>query len=180
MSNTRDFSADARSAKADRLDAAIDAVARRMVEVRDDADLATRIAGALPGRRWRFTWLIPPLAAAGALAIAVWLWTPRDRATAPPLPAASTGEIAEMRARIEPVEPVEPLEPGTEPLEPLEPLEPASSDHERSLAPVAVPVELALSTVTPRELPAMAPLTLEPLEIGELPLTAETFSPREF
>ena len=71
-----------------RLDAAIDQVAARMVQVREDEDLALRIAAALPERSSRFSWLIPQFAAIAAFAIAAVVWTTRDTATPSLLPSS--------------------------------------------------------------------------------------------
>ena len=49
-----------------------------MVQVREDEDLALRIAAALPERSSRFSWLIPQFAAIAAFAIAAVVWTMRD------------------------------------------------------------------------------------------------------
>lgn len=163
---------------ADHLDRSIDAVAKRMVDVREDAEFAARIASALPVRRSRFFWLIPQLGAAAALVVAAVVWSNRDV----PAPAETTIAMVPLRAAVdavEPFRPVEPLAPAVpvriRPLQPLERL-----DHERALPAVEAPGVLAFSDLAPRDLPDVAPLTLLSLEIGELPLTGESFPPREF
>jgi hypothetical protein len=65
-----------------------------------------------------------------------------------------------------------------EPLEPLERLEPLEGDHERSLPAIHAMTALAVSDVTPAELPATPGLELAPIAITELPLTAESFPRR--
>lgn len=163
-----DLSAEARSAK-------VDVVAKQLVDVQEDAELAARIASALPERRSRFFWLIPQLGAVAALVVAAVVWSNHE-APAPPL---ATIAMVPLRAAVDAVEPFRPIE--SLPLvriEPLEPLEP--SDHERSLPAIEAPGVLAMSDLAPRDLPVVEALTLQPLEIGELPLTGESFPPREF
>ena len=170
-----DLSAEARSAK-------VDAVAKQMVDARDDAQFAARIAARLPARRVRFNWLNPQLSGAAAIAFAVVLWFTR----ATPAPPASTIAMVPLRAAVDAVEPfraelVAHMEPGTglvEPVEPMEPMEPV--DHERALPAAPAPGVITLGDLAPRELPALGTLTLDPLEVGELPLTGESFPPREF
>ncbi len=65
----------------DPIDTAIDQVATRMVQVREDEDLALRIAAALPERSSRFGWLIPQFAVITAFAIAAVVWTTRETPT---------------------------------------------------------------------------------------------------
>jgi hypothetical protein len=186
-----DLSTVARSAKVDRLDAAIDQVTARMVHVRDDEDLALRIASALPERSSRFhlraarfggqvSWLIPQFAAIAAFAIGVVLWTTRD--TAPPSLLPSSDVVAVMAVpntvvasapgtvfRIQPLEPLVHLEP-------VEPLD--RPDFDRSLAPIAPMTALVVTDVAPGELAPTPELLLAPLVIADLPLTAESFSPQ--
>ena len=174
---------------ADHLDRSIEAVAKQMVNVREDAEFATRIASALPERRWRFFWLIPQLGAAAAIAIAAVVWFNRE-APAPPAPtiamvpfAAPLDDIEPFRAKESAVarersgELRRDLAVAAKDREggPLEPV-----DHERALPAVEGPAVLAFSDLRPRDLPEVLPLTLPSLEIGELPLTGESFPPREF
>ncbi len=165
-------------AEQDRLDAAIDQVTARMVQVGEDEDLALRIASALPERSLRFSWLIPQFAAITAFAIAAVVWTMRDPATPSLLPSSDV--VAVMA-----VPKVVAREHGTafrtlplERLEPLEPVEPLDGDHERSLAPIAAMSALVMSDMDPDALPGSPALVLAPIAITELPLTAESFSPR--
>ena len=51
-------------------------------------------------------------------------------------------------------------------------------DFDRSLEAIDALGALSLASVAPSVLPEDAPLTLPPLAIEELPLTAETISPR--
>ena len=165
----------------DLLDAAIDQVAARMVAVQDDPDMTLRIVGALPARSSRLGWLIPQFAALGALVVAAVLWSTRDQ-PATPIVLPST-EIAAVAAFPNATE----REPGTrtlgtlrtlgtQPSEPAEPSEPSEplADFARSLP------ALELSAIGPQALPVAEPLTLEPIEIGELPLTATTISLNKF
>ena len=76
------------TSRRDDLDTAIDQVTARMVQVREDEDLALRIASALPERSSRFRWLIPQFAAFAAFAIAAVVWTMPDPATPSLLPSS--------------------------------------------------------------------------------------------
>lgn len=163
---------------ADHLDRSIDAVAKKLVDVREDAELATRIASALPERRSRLVWLLPQLGAAAAIVMAAVVWFNREAPATP----ETTMAMVPLRAAVDAVEPFRPVEPlapvvpvRIRPLQPLERL-----DHERALPAVEAPGVLAFSDLAPRDLPNVAPLTLPSLEIGELPLTGESFPPREY
>ena len=163
----------------DPIDIAIDQVTARMVQVREDEDLALRIAAALPERSSRFRWLIPQFAAVAAFAIAAVVWTTRDTATPSLLPSSDVVEVMALPTTVSAVEPGTALR--TQPLEllePLEPLEPVEGDHDRSLPAIDVVTALTVSDVAPVELPATPALTLAPIEITDLPLTAESFPPR--
>jgi hypothetical protein len=181
---------------ADHLDRSIEAVAKRLVNVQEDAGFATRIASALPERRWRFLWLVPQLGVGAAIAIAAFVWFNRE---APKL-AETTIAMVPFRAPVDAVEPFRPIasafarERSGELRRDLAvaangreggPVAPAAlatrvEDHERALPAVEGPAVLAFSDLGPRDLPGVAPLTLPSLEIGELPLTGEAFPPREY
>jgi hypothetical protein len=166
----------------DRLDVAIDQVTARMVQVREDDELASRIARALPERASRFAWLLPQLAAITAFVIAAVVWTLRDdRVTPSLLPSFGVVAVIGVPAAVSAVEPGTALR--TRPLEPLEPLEPlgpldGGADHERSLPAIEAMTALVVSDLSPRELPGAPALELEPIAIADLPLTAELFPPR--
>ena len=180
----------------DLLDTAIDQVTARMMQVRDDEELALRIASALPERSSRLGWLLPQFAAIAAFAIAAMVWTMRDPATPQLSPLQSSDVVAVMAVpntvvareprtalRTLPLESAFARHNSGElrrdrPLEPLEPVEPLDGDFERSLPSIDAMTALAMSDLTPDELPATPALTLAPIEITELPMTAESFSPR--
>jgi hypothetical protein len=173
-----------RTADRDRLDAVIDQVAARMVAVPDDCEMTLRIVSALPERASRLRWLIPQFAAIGALVIAAIMWTTRnDRTPETVLVPTSAGTRMTGLAN-----PVAANEPGTalrtmplervEHLERMEPAMSASADHERSLPAIAAMRSLDFESLAPVSLPEDAPLTMEPLAIADLPLTADSFSPR--
>jgi hypothetical protein len=166
----------------DRLDAAIDQVARSLVDVRENADLAQRIAAALPERSApRWWWLMPQLAALGLAVAAVLVWTPRSHPPAPGvLPASAPAGLATLP------EAVLASEPGTAvrtpvrtavrtPFEPVELSVVEFPDHERSLPAVAGPEAIALGDLTPSALPATESLTLPSIAPVELALTTEQF-----
>ena len=172
------LSAEARRASVDRLDSAIDQVAARIVQVRDDEELALRIAGALPERSSHFRWLLPQLAAVAAFAIAAMVWTTRDTATPSLLPLTAVVAVMAVPNSVAAVP------PGTaskaKPSEPVRPLDslPREGDFDRSLAPIEAMNALVVSDLEAQELPAASPLVLPPIAIADLPLTAESFSPR--
>ena len=158
------------------VETAIDHVAAKMVAVKEDPELVTRIVGALPDRS-RFTWLIPQFAALSAIAIAAVMWSMRERPATAVLPSIELATAAPFRAVAiarEPGTMREPetlREPGTQPLERLEPLQPLAPDFERSLPPLMV------TELTPVELPESPGLVLAPIGVADLPLTAD-FPPR--
>jgi hypothetical protein len=176
----------------DPIDTAIDQVAARMVQVREDEELALRIASALPERSSRFRWLIPQFTAIAAVAIAAVVWTMRDPATPSLLHASDVVAVIAVPNTVAAVEPGTALRTlalesafarmrelrRDEHLEPLEPLQPLDGDHERSLPAIDALAALVVSDVAPDALPGSPALTLAPIEIADLPLTAESFSPR--
>jgi hypothetical protein len=176
----------------DPIDTAIDQVTARMVQVREDEDLALRIAAALPARSTRVSWLIPQFAAIAVFAIAAVVWTMRDPATPALLPSsevAALGVVPNTVAAIAPGTGIRtlPLESAfarmrelrrDKPLELLEPLGSDGADHERSLAPIAAMSAIVMRDMAPDALPGSPALTLAPIEIADLPMTAESFSPR--
>lgn len=167
----------AQTAQNDRLEAAIDQVAARMVAVPDDPEMALRIAGALPDRASRLGWLIPQLAALGAIVIAAVVWSMREQ-PAIVLQVLPSTEIAAVSAfpRVDASAPVTVV--STLPSEPSEPPELSEPDFERSLPALEAVDALVVSDLTPRELPASPALVLAPIGVTELPLTAESFPPR--
>jgi hypothetical protein len=169
----------------DQLDAAIDQVAAGMVAVADDGEMTLRIVSALPERRSRLRWLIPQSAAIGALVIAAFMWATGNDNT----PESATLPSSIGTSVIALANPVPANEPGTvlrtmpvERLERVERMEPGvaaeSVDHERSLPAIAAMRVLDFESLAPVSLPEDAPLTLEPLTIVDLPLAAESVSPR--
>jgi hypothetical protein len=180
--DSSDLSTAAQTAKMDRLDAAIDQVTACMVHVREDEEFASRIARALPERASRFGWLLPQCAAITALAIAAGVWMLRDTSPASLSPLPSSDVVAVLGVP----NAVVAVEPGTifrpQPVELLEPLEPLElligPDFDRSLAPIAPMTALVVSDLSPSELPAAPALELAPIELADLPLTADSFPPR--
>ena len=173
----------------DRLDTAINHVTARMVRVRDNEDLALRIASALPERSSRLGWLLPQFAAIAAFAIAAVVWTMRDTMTPSVLPSSDVVAVRSVPHTVSAVEPgtafrTLPLEsafarPNSGELRRDRPLEPLDgADFERSLAPIEAMSAIVMNDVAPGELPASAALTLAPIEITDLPMTAESFPPR--
>jgi hypothetical protein len=183
MSTNRDLSAEARSAKVDRLDDAIDQVAARMTRVDDDAELSTRIVAALPERSgWSLSWLVPRLAITAVLGLATAtvllrmfddgsasvLGTFDGRSTNVPLAVAAL----EHRTYVEPASNV-----GRTIVEPLSNDRLNDPDHDRSLPALEASV-LTFDSLAPVALSEDALLTVEPLEIADLPLTADSFPQR--
>lgn len=164
------------------LDPAIDAVAKQLTRVEDDPHLASRIAMSLPERSAAsFGWWALRLAMIAVMIAAGIVWGNRagsDPRGAEPLAASNVALApAPLMAAVAELEPnrTQPVEP----LEPLEPLEPAAPDHEFGLTPVAPPLELGIAALTPRDLPAERPLTIAPLALSELPLSADFPSQRD-
>ena len=165
----------------DDLDQAIDAVAARLTRVVEDDALAARIANALPERSpWLLRSWIPRLAiTAGlaALAIAVVLRTFDERSTNVLRTENAGAPFVELRAAVEPtaVEP-EPIGRRTT-VERSSNFGRTTEDFERSLAAIAAPKAIVLSSLSPEALEASEGLVLAPLRIADLPLTAENDFP---
>jgi hypothetical protein len=168
----------------DRLDEAIDQVAARLTEVTASAGLAQRIAASLPDRSpWLLYSWIPRLAITAMLAAGVSFVVLRrfdDRSTyvLRTFGVRSTDvqfavAVSEHRTNVEPA-----LIVRRTIVEPPQNDRRTTADHERSLEAIVTPAALALGTVAPRDLPAQGSLGVEPLAIADLPLTAETISPR--
>lgn len=170
----------------DHLDSAIDHVSRRMVDVPDDDAMTDRIVAALPARPAGAMWLLvswaPRFALVALLTVGIATWMFQRRVNVP----VSLPLVASVNLHVTPAAPV--VHParlgtlGTLPVAAVAPQAPlvlaSGADHERALPPVSPPVALEVSELAPHDLPAVAVLRLEPLEIGELPLTAQTFSQR--
>jgi hypothetical protein len=182
MNTQRDLFAAARSAKVDHLDDAIDSVAARLTKVTEDDALASRILASLPERSaWSLRWLIPRLAMTAALGIGVALVVRRpfdDRSTDVLRTENARTPFVEFRAVVERTS-VEPLQIVRRTIvERSENDRRTTADHERSLGAIAAPASLALGALAPSDLPGQGVLVVAPLAIEELPLTAETISPR--
>ena len=195
MSTTRDVSADV---KVDRLDLAIDQVAARLVAVPDDDEMTLRIVSALPQRTSRLRWLLPQLAAIGAIVIAALFWTTRGNtpptlATLPTLDGPRMNGLANAVAANEPgtalrTMPLESASARNDSRElrrdlavggPLEPMEPLEGDHERALSAIETVAALVVPSVSPIEIPATELLTIAPIAVSDLPMTAESFLQRK-
>jgi hypothetical protein len=186
MNTPQDLSAEARSAKVDHLDAAIDAVAERLTRVSDDDELAQRIVNALPERVTWFGWLLhswaPRLAMVAVVVAASGIIGGNRREVSTPdvSPLASSQPITTplpLAASVRAAAPNRTM--PLERLQPAEPPEPSRSDFDRSLPSIGEVAALSIDSLVPASLPEDAPLTLRPLAIVELPLTAEPISPEE-
>ena len=198
MSTTRDVSADL---KVDRLDLAIDQVTALLVAVPDDGEMTRRIVSALPQRTSRVRWLLPQLAAIGAIVIAALFWTTRSDtpptlATLPTLDGPRMHGLAKAVAANEPgtalrTMPLESASARNDSRElrrdlavaasgrvggPLERMEPLEDDHERALSAIAAVAALVVPSMSPIEIPATELLTIAPIAVSDLPMTAESFS----
>ena len=170
----------------DRVDDAIDQVAARMTRVDDDAELAARIIASLPERSgWSLGWLLPRLAitaAVGLAAATVVLRTFDDRSTT--VLRTFEGRSTDVQLAVAAPENRTSVEPPLIVRRTI--VEPSSNDrrtigapdHERSLPSLGTVAMLPFDSLAPASLPEDAPLTLKPLEIADLPLTADIFSPR--
>ena len=191
-----DLSAEARSAKVDHLDRAIDAVAARLTRVEQDDAFAQRIVNALPERSPTHWWA-PRLAFTAALAIGVSLVVLRmfDEVSTGVLRTFDEGSTGVLRAAVVSSPAIQLAAAAPEHRTNVEPalitrrtiVEPPQNDRrtivdvpdfDRSLEAIDALGALSLASVAPSVLPEDAPLTLPPLAIEELPLTAETISPR--
>jgi hypothetical protein len=168
------------------LDDAIDRVAARMTAVREDEAMTERIVAALPERPVFGAWLLhawaPRLVAVALVVIGAALWN-RNGIERPDSTRAARTSIEPALVAFAPV--VAPNRPRTleplnrnEPLEPFEPFEPFEPDFDRSLPALAAMTTVNFEPLSARELPASRDITLAPIEIGDLALTSETFSPR--
>jgi hypothetical protein len=168
----------------DHLDRAIDAVAARLTRVEQDDAFAQRIVNALPERSPTYWWA-PRLAFTAALAIGVSLVVLRTfderstdvlRTENPSAPMAAYPAAAANRTAVE----LELIVRRTivEPPQNDRRTTVDVPDFDRSLEAIDALGALSLASVAPSVLPEDAPLTLPPLAIEELPLTAETISPR--
>ena len=185
----------------DHLDEAIDHVATHLVRVEDNEGLSTRILSSLPDRSpWSLHSWMPRLAITAVLAAAVSLAVLRmfdDRSTGvqtgvqtnvptdvptnvqanvPTNVQANvpTNVPASIQAHVlASARPNDRLNghPNDRPNDRL-------NDHERSLEAIAAPAPLALAAVAPGDLPGQGALFVESLTIADLPLTADTISPR--
>ena len=171
----------------DRLDAAIDRVTARLTHVDDDPVFVSRVVFALPERVSWFGWLFHSWAPRLAMiAVVVAAATLVYRSAPSPMAPAGNQPIAASPLAHAPAEFAVAVAPAAvrtlplERLEPLEPLQPPRSDHEFSLPAVDGPVALGIAPLEPKDLPAEEALSLAPLAIADLPMTAETFPPREF
>ena len=173
----------------DRIDEAIDRVAARMTRVDDDAELAARIMTSLPERSgWWLHWLMPRLAITAAVAIGVSLVVLRTfdegstdvlRTERPSAPAVARSSIVERpsndrRTIVEPPLIVRRtiVEPPSNAHQTIE-----VPDFDRSLPSIDAVEALSLGSIAYEPLPEDA-LSLPSLQIADLPLTAESFSPR--
>ena len=167
----------------DHLDTAIDQVTARMVAVPDDREVTLRIVAALPDRSSRVWGWLPQVAAVGAIAIAALVWTTRTGpvpliATRPSAAVAGMSGLANTIAANEPRTAFRTRTAvRTMPLalvEPLEPLEPfAERDHDRALPAIEALTALSVDEVSPTSIAASPLLSLAPIEIVELPMTAD-------
>jgi hypothetical protein len=182
MNTNRDLSAEARSAKVDRLDEAIDRVVTRLVRVEENDELATQIVNALPERASWFGWLPRLAMTAGLAALAVTV-VPKmfDERSTTVLRSAVLSSSAGQPAAV----PEHRTDAGPTPNVRRTRVERPQNDRrtigvpdfDRSLPAIAPVASLNLDSLAPDALPASKDLVLESLVIADLPLTAE-FSPR--
>jgi hypothetical protein len=165
------------------LESAIDAVARELTRVDHDPQFTSRIVAALPERVTWFGWLThswaPRLAMIAIVATAAVVWNSRraTEVTVSPLPAASVAPAVEFVTAVRSANPERLTPVRTTPLEPVVPME--HLEAFQGLPSVEAPGVLALTDLTPAELPAQGSIDLAPLVIAELALTAESFPERD-
>jgi len=164
------------------LDDAIDSVAARMTRVEEDDALAGRILAALPDRSPIYWWTprlaITSVLAAGALIFVLQPFSERSTdVLRTAVIGAPTVELATTAAEHRTT--VAPAQIGRRTIgEPLENDRGTIVDFERSLEAIEAPVALSLVTLAPSALREDAPLTVQPLTIADLPLAADSISPR--
>jgi len=166
----------------DDLDQAIDSVAARMTRVEKDDALAGRILAALPDPAPLYWWA-PRLAiisvlAVGALIFVLWPFSERSTdvlraGVTSSSPIEMAAAVPEHRTYVEP-----PRIAGRTIVEPPSNDPETVVDFERSLPSIAAVGVLNIDSLVAVSLPEDAPLTLKLLAIEELPLTAESVSPR--
>lgn len=171
-----------------RLDDAIDQVTARMTAVTPDDDLAVKIVSALPERPGSLSlvWIARfAMGALATLALAVVLRTfddgssgvgpaeaGRHSASVTPFEAGNMGVTPDLEPRAVSVASALRRADSRRPT-----IESDSQDHEFSLAAIDAVAALDVGAIALADLSEDAPLTLEPLVIADLPLTAE-FSPQ--
>ena len=168
--------------KRDHLDEAIDYVATHLVRVEDNEGLSTRILSSLPDRSpWSLHSWMPRLAMTAAIGIGVTfvvLRTFDDGSTDVLRTEIASAPLVEFRAAVDRTT-VEPeLSVRRTILERPSNDRRTSADHGRSLLALAPPAALSLAAVAPGDLPGQGALVVESLTIADLPLTADTISPR--
>jgi hypothetical protein len=165
----------------DKLDTAIDQVAASMVNAPDNPELMMRIVSALPERRSRFGWLVPQLAAIGAIVLAAIVWTTRSNTESPmaPLPSVTVPGMNRLASTVAAHDPgIAVRAAAREPMERLmrmEPTIPVASDFDRSLPAIAVASSLAVADARTSDIAEPAAIGLASIEIADLKLTAESF-----
>jgi hypothetical protein len=168
----------------DRLDESIDHVASRMTRVEQNDAFASQIINALPERVTWFGWLThswaPRLAMIAVVIAAGILWSNRGSHESSSGPSPIAGQpIAAFTPLVASVREAAPNRTmPLERVERLEPMELSNVDFDRSLPAIVAMNALQLDSLAPVSLPEDAALTLLPLAIEDLPLTAETISPR--
>lgn len=168
------------------LDQAIDRVAKRLTHVGDDPHFSERVVTALPGQATWFGWLTqswaPRLAMVAIVAGTAAFWNARHvtevTPAQPPLASVAYVDWSQLVGAAVAREPLALVR--TMPLERLEPLEPlARLDHERSLPSIEAPSAVEIAALSAGDLPAESALSLAPIVITDLPLTAESFPQRD-
>jgi hypothetical protein len=165
------------------LDAAIDRVAARLVDVPGDEEFLARTMAQLPERKatpWFLTMRVQ-LAAAAAVVLVAFLFARPSRE----LPRREDPPVAAIASAVAPAPDPRSLVPGPRSLvpDPRSPIPgprslvpdprsqtPERPDHERSLAPVAAIDALELSGIAPPAMELDAAAALEPLVLPELAL----------
>jgi hypothetical protein len=162
-----------------------------MVRVVENDALATQIVNALPERASWFGWLprLAMTAGLAALAVTVVLRTFDDSSptvlrsevlssqTVALASAALATAVLQNRTYVEPTS-TERRTTVKLPENDRRTTSTDATDFEHSLPSIAAVAALELGVIAPATLPEDAPLTLAPLAIADLPLTAESSTPR--
>jgi hypothetical protein len=166
-------------------DAAIDRVAREMLDAEPAADLRRRVLTRIDGteRSTRWVWIALPLATAAVVILAILLWRPAGTS---PTPAGTVQPPLEATKQPAPIaRPVPPVVDDTrEPERPAATARAAATTavlpapDDQTVAPLSAPEPLSVPVIengraTPMNVMQVVPISLKPLEVDALDETPQ-------